>query len=269
MDAPIVHELQALGVEFTPGDWANEVALTAAIAGCTRLFLNLIPNLADFSSEVPHARRILAIARAAGVRHVIYSSGLSVQSPETRALYDPDSPPGKAMAWKREVEELVKAGGFAHWTILRGGFFMTNLLAPRVMMYPGLAETHVWTMAYTPETRLPLCDTEDIAKFAVAGFQDPARFDRKEISIASESWTPEELMAQLAEANGKDMRCRFLTEEEIETEKKEDMFVTAQLISRDMSKSVDIEAVKSWGIPLGTFKGFLKRESKAVKETYP
>lgn len=120
--APAVHALEALGACFTPGDWADEAALAAAFAGCTHLFLNLIPNLADFSSEVPHARRILRLAAAAGVRHVVYSSGLSLRNPETRAFYDADSPPGKSMAWKREVEGLVRDGGFEHWTILRGGF---------------------------------------------------------------------------------------------------------------------------------------------------
>lgn len=147
---------------------------------------------------------------------------------------------------------------------------MSNLLAPRTMMYPGLVETRVWTTAYTPTTRLPLCDTEDIAKFTLAAFQDPVRFDRREVAIATEALTPEEILAQLAEASGKDdLRCRFLTDEEIEEAKESNMFVTAQLISRDMSKFVDLDEAKSWGIPLGTFREFLKRESKAVKETYP
>lgn len=269
MDAPVVHSLQSLGVEVTPGDWEDEAALTAAIAGCSSLFLNLMPKLADFTSEVPHARRILAIAKAAGVKHVVYSSGLSVNNPEKRAYYIPDSMPAEVLGWKREIEGLVRAAGFEAWTILRGAFFMPNFLLPKVGMYPGLRETNKWTTALTAETRMPMVDTEDIAKFAVAAFLDPGRFHRQEIGIASELRSPDELMELLGEATGRDMRAVFLTDEEIEAQKDTNIFVVAQLMSRDLGDCVDIDEATSWGIPLGTFKQFLERETKALKETYP
>ncbi len=34
-------------------------------------------------------------------------------------------------------------------------------------------------------------------------------------------------------------------------------------------KSVDIGQLKTWGVPMGTFRQFLQREGKALKETYP
>jgi uncharacterized protein YbjT (DUF2867 family) len=270
MDAPIVRELQGLGVEFAAGDWSDETALTTAITGCSHLFLNLIPSMAaTFSSEVPHAKRILAIAKASGVKHIIYSSGMSVSNPEEREFYDPNSLVAKALGWKKEIEGLVRTAGFETWTILRGGFFMANFLQPKVRMYPGLVETSTWTTAMQPQTRIPIVDTDDIGKFAVVAFCDPARFHKKEVPIAGEVLTPDELMQQLGEANGRDMRNVFLTDEEIEAQRATNIFVAGQLMSRDLDKCVDLEETRSWGIPLGTFKEFLKRESKAVKETYP
>lgn len=290
-DSPAVHALQALGVEFTRGDWADEAALRTAAAGCSHLFLNLIPSLAtssseapgaekildvakgaslvNFNSEVPHAERILAVARAAGIKHVVYSSGVASNEAEKLGFYSPDNPVAKAMGWKKEVEGLVREAGFETWTILRGGFFMANFLQPKVRMYPGLLETSKWTTAMTAQTRIPMVDTDDLAKFVVAAFLDPARFHAQEIAVAGEFLTPGEAMTQLGEANGRDMCHVCLTDEEIEAQKAMNVFIVAQLMSRDMDKCVDLDKVKSWGIPMCTFRQFLEREEKALKETYP
>ncbi|KAH6999371.1 hypothetical protein EDB80DRAFT_584472 [Ilyonectria destructans] len=268
MDAPAVHQLQALGVEVMTGDWDNEAILASAIPGCSCLFLNLTPNLATFSSEVPHAKRILAIAKAADVKHVVYSSALAVKNLEHEQNHD--SPVAKAYGWKREIEALVRGAGFETWTILRGGFFMVNLLAPKVnWMYPNLVQTNTWTTAYTPEVRMPMVDVEDIAKFAVAAFRDPARFNQQEIEIASEVLSLDQIMQQLGDASGRTMSNVFLTDEEVQVQKDTNMLVTVQLMSRDLDKFVDLAQVKSWGIPLSTFQGFLQREHHWVRETYP
>lgn len=270
MEKPIVKELQALGVKFTPGDWADEAALTAAIAGCSHLFLNLMPNITNFSSEVPYAKRILAIAKDAGVRHVVYSSTIAADGLEEREFYVPGTIVAMVTGWKREIEGLVKAAGFESWTILQGAYFMPNFLQPKVSMFKGLVETNTWTSAMTPQTRIPMVDTDDIGKFAAAAFQDPSRFHARKIGLASEFLTPGEVMQQLGEAAGRDMRCKFMTEAEIEqAQKASDPFVPGQLLMRDVDKCVDLDEVRSWGIPLGTFREFLEREKRGVRETYP
>ncbi|KAF4967067.1 hypothetical protein FSARC_5359 [Fusarium sarcochroum] len=269
LESPVAKELQALGVEVTAGDWDNEAALEAAIEGCSFLFLNLTPNIATFSSEVPYAKRILAIAKSADVKHVIYSSAMAVKDLEKGKYYNPEHPVYRAHKWKGDIEELVKGGGFDAWTILRGGFFMCNFLAPKVnMMYPDLVQTNKWTTAYTSDVRMPMMDVEDIAKFAVAAFQDPGRFNEQTIAIASEKLSPEEITQQLGEATGKHMSSVFLTQKQIEEKIGSDLFVLVQLMSRDLGDKVDIESVKSWGVPMGTFKHFLQREHGRVESTY-
>ncbi|KAJ4245087.1 hypothetical protein NW762_014298 [Fusarium torreyae] len=269
VDSPAAKELQALGVEVTAGDWDNEAVLKAAIEGCSCLFLNLTPNIATFSSEVPYARRILAIAKSVGVKHVIYSSAMSVKNFEKGKYYDPNHIVCQAFGWKREIEELVKGGGFDAWTILRGGFFMCNFLAPKVnMMYRDLVRTNKWTTAYTSDARMPMMDVEDLAKFAVAAFQDPGRFNEQTIEIASEKLSPDEIMQQLEEATERPMSSVFLTQKQIEEKLGSDLFVFVQLMSRDLGDKVDVESVKSWGIPVGTFKNFLQREHESLESTY-
>ncbi|OBS25027.1 hypothetical protein FPOA_05563 [Fusarium poae] len=269
MESPNAKELQSMGVEVIPGDWENEETLKKAIDGCTHVFLNVVPNLATFTSEVPHAKRILDIAKQTGVKHVIYSSGMAIKDLEKGQYHDPNHPVCRGHGWKRDIENLVQEAGFDAWTILRPGFFMCNFLEPKVnMMYPDLVRDGVLKTAYTPETRLPQVDVEDIAKFAVAAFREPERFNRQFVPIASEKLSLAEITSQLGEATGRSFRTTFLAKEEIEEKMATDFFVAIQVMARDLESKVDIEDVQRWGIPLTLFTDFLKREDSWVQSTY-
>ncbi|KAF5565697.1 nad dependent epimerase dehydratase [Fusarium phyllophilum] len=269
MDSPAAKRLQDQGAEVTPGDWDNEADLREVIGGCTHVFMNLAPNITTFTPEVPAAKRIIDIAKAAGVKHMIYSSGMAIKDMEKDKYHDPEHPVGRAHGWKKQVENLVKDAGFEEWTILRGGFFMCNFLAPKVnIMCSGLVGSNTWSTAYTPEEQLPVMDVEDLAKFAVAAFREPDRFNRQTIEIASEKLSPDEIMQQLGEASGKPLKAVYLTDEEIEAKKNEDIFVAVQLMSRGLGNKVNIGEVEGWGIPLTTFREFLEREHSWVESTF-
>ncbi|KAL4731662.1 hypothetical protein ACLX1H_000640 [Fusarium chlamydosporum] len=261
MDSPTVKDLQKMGVEVRPGDWENNEALKAVMDGCTYVFLNLIPNLTTFTSEVSHAKRIFNIAKSAGVKQVVYSSGMAIKDLEKGEFHDPNHPVCRGHGWKRDIENLVQEAGFDAWTILRPGFFMCNFLEPKVnMMYPDFVRTGILNTAYRPDTRLPQVDVEDIGKFAVAAFRDPDRFNRKIVPIASEKLSLDEIMQQLGEATGRSFICSYLMEDEIKDKMATDIFVAIQVMSRDLEEKVDVEHVRGWGVPLTTFQGFLKRQ---------
>ncbi|UZP39128.1 hypothetical protein NXS19_006944 [Fusarium pseudograminearum] len=269
MESPKAKELQNIGVELTPGDWDNEETLKKVIDGCTHVFLNVVPNLATFTSEVPHAKRILDMAKLTGVKHIVYSSGMAIKDLEKGPYHDPSHPVCRGHGWKRDIENLIQEGGFDAWTILRPGFFMCNMLDPKVnMMYPDLVPQGILKTAYTPETRLPQVDVEDIAKFAVAAFREPERFNQQFVPIASEKLTLAEITKQLGEATGRSFRTVFVTDEEIEEKMATDFFIAIQVMARDLEDKVDIEDVQRWGIPLTSFEEFLEREESWVKSTY-
>ena len=264
--APAKH-LESLGVSLTVGDWDNREALKTAISGSDRLFLNMRPTLQDMGIERVQAKRILDVAKAAGVKHVVYSSGVSVNRLQELNL-DPESIVAQSLYSKEAIEELVRNAGFASWTMLRGPFFMANFLQPKIMMYPGFVETNNWTIALRPDTIIPMVDCEDIAKFAVAAFQDPARFHGHGLTVAGDALTPPQMMEQLSAAAGRELKAVCLTDEEIEAQSATNIFIKGQLLMRDMNKFVDLEDVRSWGIPVHTFKQFLERETQAIKETW-
>lgn len=262
--------LKAAGVTIFPGSFDDASSLRAAMAGCTGLFLNLMPSLTDPTQELSQAKRILSIAKEAGVQHAIYSSGL-IQDLEKRKYWNPTKLGLVAglLLSKRTVEEAVRSAGFEYYTILRPGNFMTNYLAPFVYpMYPGLVERGVVTTAFTPETVIPTVDPNDIGRFGAAAFLEPERFHAQEVGIASEVLGLEELLRILSDATGRELRVEYMSQEEIDAQVVTNPFLAGQLVARDMSDFVDMEEVRAWGIPLTTFAGFLERERELVKETF-
>ncbi|KAK3314413.1 hypothetical protein B0H66DRAFT_568412 [Apodospora peruviana] len=262
--------LEAHGVKLTVGDWDNKEALATTMAGCDKLFLNLVPNFGDWDRERLHAQSILAIAKEVGVKQVVYSSAVTAHAPEKRSGMDPSHPIHKLFFMKNTIEGIMKRAAFDHWTILRPTFFMANFLQPKVRMYPDLAQTNTFKTAMMPDTLMDLIDHEDIARFALAAFGDPTRFDQQEIELFGEALTPGQVTERLSMAAGRDIKAEFYTDEEIKEQHGTNLMIEVQLSMRDSHRFVDAEKIKSFGIPLTTFRDFLERESKdAVKATDP
>lgn len=228
------------------------------------LFLNLYPTLHDIPLELAQAQAILRLAKSAQIHHVVYSS--SIPLPTT----DPTSLPALARASKRNIEQATRTAGFPAWTILRPAYFMTNLIRPNVdRLYPGASETGVFTLALRPDTRLALIDPDDIAQFAMAAFRDPGRFHGQTVDLAGEATPVNEVLGLLSRAAGRELKGRYLSDEEVQERKGVEAFLSGQVDLREAAALVDVEKVRSfWGVEMGTLEGFLKREERAVEETY-
>lgn len=74
-------------------------------------------------------------------------------------------------------------------------------------------------------------------------------------------------MKKLSAGTGRDLRIIELSDEQIEAQKKANPFIMGQLIMRNMKDMVDIEDVKSWGVPLSTFDAFVERERQSILDT--
>ncbi|KAK1981389.1 hypothetical protein LZ30DRAFT_592810 [Colletotrichum cereale] len=267
-DSPAAQALSALGASIVPGSFDDDGALAEATAGVTGAFLNLMPDFVDHAWELRTARRIMAAAKAAGASHLIYSSAFAVQAPERLRHWDPNSFTATVLLSKQAVEKEVRGAGFDHWTILRPGSFAANYLPPLVAMFPDLVRDGRFVTALRPENKIPIVDPNDIGRFALAAYRDPRKFGSQEIEIASELLTADEVMAKLARAAGRDISVIYLSDAEVEAQKAGNPFVAGQLAWRDLDQFVDMEETQSWGVPLGTFDGFLEREKDRVKETY-
>ncbi|KAJ5917032.1 hypothetical protein N7504_001047 [Penicillium tannophilum] len=260
--------LISLGVYLTEGDFNDEECLQQAMVNCTSLFLNLLPDFTKPTGELEQARKILSVAKQAGIKHVIYTSALATNNPERLPHWTPTGIIGMVLLGKQAIEKEVKAAGFETWTILRPGNFMSNFLNPLVHMYQGLVETGKFTTAFLPETIIPMIDPNDIGKFAAAAILEPAKFNHQEIETVSQMMTVEDIVKDLSTATRKDIQAVFLSEEQITDQLPKNPTLGPQKVMRDMSLFVDMENVHKWGIGLGTFAGFLEREKERVDATY-
>ncbi|KAF5982348.1 NAD(P)H azoreductase [Fusarium bulbicola] len=237
-ESPQAQALAKIGVVLNSGDWDDEEALAAGLTGCNKLFLAIGPNYSNLDDERIWAQRIIALAKKAGVEDI------------------------------NLIEGLVQRAGFKHWTVIRPGFFMSNLLVPKARIYSDLFEQNTWLTALKPDTKLNLVDPADIAKFTFAAFSGPDNFNRKGVDLVSERLTAVQMMEILADATGRDMKAEFYTDEQVAQVMDTNPFIGSQVFLRDGEKCVDAEKVKTWGIGLGSFKEFLVREKDAVAETY-
>ncbi len=271
--SPAAQALTALGVTVHAAtSFLDNAALAPALAGCDLLFLNVLPVFTDPTLEATHAKNILDLAVAAGIRHVVYSTSLILPTPEGGT---PNPLLAAAAASKREAEAYLASlspDSIPVWTVLRPGFFMTNFLAPMTsLLYPGAAETGLFTVAFAPDTPLPMVDPADIAAFAAAAFQDPERFGAQYIDIVSEAVEVERALEVMRKGTGKGIRARYLSEGGVEEARKVNPMLIVQERLRDVSKGGvvgDVEGVKTWGVKVGTFEGFVEREKVAFLETY-
>ncbi|KAI1341092.1 putative NAD dependent epimerase/dehydratase [Xylariaceae sp. FL0016] len=268
-NAPKAKALAAAGANLFPGNWDDQASLEKAMAGCTGLFMNLMPSFTDFTSDRKQAKVILAAAKAAGIKHVIYSSGAAMNAPERLQYYRPGTLLATFAESKRIIEEEVRTGRFESWTILRPAGFMCNWLAPKVHAWShGFLETGVYRTAVKPDTLVASIDEQDLGGFATAAFKDPGRFHGQEIEIAAEIHTTAEIMERLSRASGRQLVVEYMSEEEIREKRDQDPFVDGQLVSRDMIQFIDLDEVRKWGVSMKTFEEYLERERDVVAETY-
>ncbi|UKZ67458.1 uncharacterized protein TrAtP1_008617 [Trichoderma atroviride] len=265
--SPQAQSIKALGVEIVPGNFDDTPAIERALTGCTAAFLNFFPDFTDLTAELRWAKSIMAAAQAAGVKHIIFSSGFAVSTPEKLKLWDPNSIMGKALLTKQTIEKEVHDAGFEYWTILRPGNFMANFLPPKSAMYAGLVESGVWTTPLLKESKLPMVDEATIARFASAAIHDPTKFTGQTIEIADELIGPEQILEKISATAGRQLKAEYMPEAAI-MEQKSNPFITAQYAMRDLASFVDLEKVKIWGVPLSSFDAFVQREKESFKKTY-
>jgi len=172
--------------ERAVGDLGQPATLAAACAGVDRLFL-LVPGIGT-----EYAEHALAVARAAGVRHIVYLSSYAV-------IGDPVPAMGR---WHHEREQMIRASGIPA-TILRPTGFMTNALDWR----PTIREGGFVLDPVDPGRAAPI-DPADVAAVAALVLTREGHQGREYALTGGAALTVAEQVAILAAATGQDLRIR-------------------------------------------------------------
>jgi uncharacterized protein YbjT (DUF2867 family) len=180
------------GVEAVKGDLADPTSLVQAFRGVDRLFLltPLVPDMVKLGLNGVRA------AKAAGIKHVVRSSGLGAMEE------------GIAIArWHRAIEKELEASGMA-WTFLRPNSFFQNLFF-QAMAIKGQSAFYT----SLGEGKISLVDTRDVAQVAARALTEPGHEGRAYDLTGPEALNGVELAAILSRVLSRTISCVVISEE--------------------------------------------------------
>ncbi|WPB75222.1 NmrA/HSCARG family protein [Archangium violaceum] len=253
--------LAAQGVDVVKGDFHDPASLDAALVGVDGVFsMQMGSHPDDPETEVRTGKALVEAAHRADVRVIVHTSVARAGDHENFIGWDEGR--WEPLYWKNKaaVNAMVKAQGFRHWVILKPALIMENLLPPMVQfMFPSLVDRGQFDTAIELDTRLDWIAAQDIGAFAAAAFADPERFHGHEIDLAAESVTLVEIAAKLTEATGKPVSAVTSSEDEMLARGEHAGLVRSQVWDNVEGYKVDLDAVRSWGVPLTTLDQFIKQ----------
>lgn len=250
-------ELTKLGAKLIEGQISSPDDVHAALAGVDAVWLALPASL----DEVGTGRAIIDAARGRGIKQFVYSTVARTGDHESFPGWSDSDP----MSWywtnKAALEDAVRGAGFESWTILRPAFFTQNFCRPVVdYMYPELITEHILRVAYRPDTRLDLIDTAGIASAGANAFDSPDKFHGKELALASEKLTAQEIADTLGRITGHAIKVVYLNDDEIKEAQKLGPIVDSQVWARDVGYNVDLAACRENNVKTSTMVEALTKE---------
>jgi uncharacterized protein YbjT (DUF2867 family) len=183
-------------VDGVPGrrlDFNDAASLDAAFAGIDTLFLllPLVPNKLEL------ARQAVNAAKAAGITHILRSSGAGA---------DPGSPVAIA-ALQGRIDQLVIGSGLAY-TLVRPNGFMQNY----VNFYGGMIKAGTLYLSHGAASA-SFVDVRDIAAVDAAILRNPAAHAGKVYTLTGpQAVTHDEAMRMVSAAIGRPVRYVPVTE---------------------------------------------------------
>ncbi|MEU7676503.1 NmrA/HSCARG family protein [Micromonospora taraxaci] len=204
--------LRDRGAELVTGDLDDAESLLAAADGMDGLFSIPYPDVTDLQgdAEVTRGRNVVEAARRAGVSHVVHSSVSGAGD------FHRNQPGWAEGRWDRHyweskaaIDEMVRSGGFAHWTVLKPSTFMENLVGWSYLFGDWSSGTII--TGFAADTRLPWIAVDDIGEAAAIAFTNPGKLDGQDVELAGDLLTMTEVAAILSEVTGRAITAPVLT----------------------------------------------------------
>ncbi|WP_330255996.1 NmrA/HSCARG family protein [Nocardia sp. NBC_00565] len=203
--------IETLGATLVTGDLNDKGSLIAAASGARAVFSIQTPDPADpgSDSEMLQGKNLVEAARTAGVAQFVHSSVAGAGE------FHRNAPGWKEGRWNRHfweskayTQDLVRDTGFTYWTLLKPSYFMENFLRPLAI------DANRLVSVIAPSTVVSLVAVQDIASAAAAAMNDPAKFNKVELELASDELTWPEIAAILSEVLGAKIDAPSLSPEE-------------------------------------------------------
>lgn len=253
--------LSAQGVDVVKGDFNDAASLDAALAGVGGVFsMQMGSHPGDPDTEVVTGKALIEAAGRAGVDTVVHTS--VARAGDQGNFVGWDEGRWEPLYWnnKAAVIDMVKTQGFRHWVVLKPAMIMEDIVPPQAdMQFASLRQRGRFETAIAADTGIDWIAADDIGAFAAAAFADPARFHGHEIDLAVERATLPEVAAKMSDATGKPVSAMTLTDDELLDRPYGSLATQSESWNNVEGYKVDLNAVRSWGVPLTTLDQFIAR----------
>ena len=187
-DKPAAQELAAAGAQLVQGDLNDPSSYRSALASASGVFS--VQNFweSGYDGEVREGIALADAAKAAGVKHFVYSSVASAHRKTGLVHFE--------SKWK--IEEHIRSIGIPH-TIFRPVFFMDNWqFFGREYILAGTL-----SLPLKPGTKLQQIAVDDIGAFVALAFEQPDRWLGRELDIAGDNLAMTDVAAAFGGAIGR------------------------------------------------------------------
>ena len=263
-DARAAQVLVKQGAEIARGDMEDRASLVAAMQGAYGVFSVQRPDADGSDAERRHGFALVEAARDVGIQQFIHTSVCEAGKHSGFPRWDSGYWWQKYWTDKCEIEEAVRNAGFAHWTVLKPAFMMDNYAQPKAQhMFPQLKNGKIIT-ALLPETRLQLIAGDDVGAFARAAIANPDLFDLKNIELAAEALTMNEVAAALSQRLHRTVRAESVSPREARAAGMLPGWVRTQEWINEVGYRADIPALATYRLSLTPFVDWIDRHASEI-----
>lgn len=236
--------LKKLGIDVVLGDLSDRATLDIALKGITRMFLVTTPYEAGTLAETQQGINAVDAARAARVKHLIYTSVGSAQRKTGIPHFE--------SKWKIE-QHISKYHMDA--TIVRPVFFMENFGTPWFL--PSIKKGTL-ALPMRPDRKLAMVAVDNIGELVAKAFLNPDRYIGQQIDLGGDEITLPEAMSMISIAAGKKIGYQALPHKGADEIFGHDFAMMFRWFD-DVGYEIDYEMLKSeHGLNLIRFADYIK-----------
>ncbi|WP_433345057.1 NmrA/HSCARG family protein [Microtetraspora malaysiensis] len=185
---PAANELAAAGAELVRGDLDDRASIEAAARGAYGIYSVQSAN----DNELAQGKNVADVAKAVGVRHLVYSS---VGGAESQNRFYLERGWGPIEKW--QIETHIRDLGVPA-TILRPAVFMEDFTSPERFLQNGSL-----TVPWRDDLAMHLVAIDDVGAFAALAFADPDTYVGQAMEIAGARLTTPQIADALGTAAGR------------------------------------------------------------------
>ena len=250
-DKPAAHGLATAGAQIVHGDLDDPTSYRSALSGAYGVFS--VQNFWEtgYDREVREGVALADAAKAAGVKHFVYSSVASAHRKTGLSHFES----------KWSIEQHIRAIGIPH-TIFRPVFFMENWqMFAREQILAGTL-----SLPLSPNTKFQEIAVDDIGALVALAFGNPDRWLGRELDIAGDDRAINDVAAAFGRVIGRPVRYVQMPWEQSQATVGEEYTKMLRWFE-DVGYDADIAAVRREHPALQDLEGYLSRSDWAAAKT--